>query len=150
MLITAGTTPGHRDFNTMTAAWGGFGVLWHKKVSFCFVRPTRYTYEFMEKNEFYTLSFFPDRYKEALNVLGTQSGRDTDKVKTAGLTPFTIREKAIAFDEARLILVCNKSYYHDLDPRFFLDETIDGNYPQKDYHRMYVGEIIAAYRRTSA
>jgi flavin reductase (DIM6/NTAB) family NADH-FMN oxidoreductase RutF len=148
MLITAGQGESHKTFNTMTASWGGLGILWNKPVSFCFVRPTRYTYEFMERNKQYTLSFFDKAFKEALNVCGTFSGRDTDKVAKAGLTSFEIQPHAVTFREARLVLVCQKLYFQDLDPGHFLDPTLEKNYPQKDYHRMYIGEVTEAYVRT--
>jgi flavin reductase (DIM6/NTAB) family NADH-FMN oxidoreductase RutF len=147
MLITAGNNESHETFNTMTASWGGLGILWHKNVNFCFVRPTRYTYEFMEKHELYTLSFFGEKYREALNICGTLSGKDTDKVTKAGLTPFQPHPGAVAFEQARLVMVCRKLYYQDLDPACFLDPSLEKNYPQKDYHRMYVGEIIAVKRK---
>jgi flavin reductase (DIM6/NTAB) family NADH-FMN oxidoreductase RutF len=145
MLITAGKGESDKTFNTMTASWGSLGILWHKPVSFCFVRPTRYTYEFMERNKQYTLSFFDKVYREALNVCGTLSGRDVDKVARAGLTSFEIQPNAVTFKEARLVLVCQKLYFQDLDPGNFSDPTLEKNYPQKDYHRMYVGEVTAAY-----
>ena len=147
MLITAGQGENHKTFNTMTAAWGSLGILWHKPVSFCFIRPSRYTYEFMEKNKHYTLSFFDHAYKKALNVCGTLSGRDVDKVTKAGLTPFEIQPHAVTFGEARLVLVCKKLYFQDLAPGHFLDPGIETHYPQKDYHRMYVGEITAVYEK---
>lgn len=84
MLITAGDK---NNFNTMTASWGGLGIMWFKNVSFIVVRPSRYTFEFMEKHDRYTLSFFEEEYRDALNICGTKSGRDTDKIKEAGLTP---------------------------------------------------------------
>lgn len=145
MLITAGKTESHKTFNTMTASWGAIGILWHKPVSFCFVRPTRYTYEFMERNQQYTLSFFEKAFREALNVCGTLSGRDADKVAKAGLTSFEIQPNAVTFKEARLVLVCHKLYFQDLDPGHFLDLALEMNYPQKDYHRMYIGEVTAAF-----
>lgn len=144
-LITAGTSEAKGQFNTMTAAWGGLGVLWQKPVTFCFVRPTRYTYQFMEANDYFTLSVFSEQYREALEICGTQSGRDSNKVARAGLTPLTIEEKAIAFEEARLIFVCKKIYFQDLEPIHFLDKQIEANYPLKDYHRMYVGEVSRTY-----
>jgi flavin reductase (DIM6/NTAB) family NADH-FMN oxidoreductase RutF len=145
MLITAGHGESHKTFNTMTASWGGLGILWNKQVSFCFVRPTRYTYEFIERNKQYTLSCFGKSLKEALNVCGTFSGRDVDKVAKAGLTSFEIQPHVVTFREARLVLVCQKLYFQDLDPGHFLDPTLEKNYPQKDYHRLYIGEITAAY-----
>ncbi len=139
MLITAGSVD---SFNTMTASWGGLGVLWHKDVCFCFVRPNRYTYEFLEESKLFTLSFFDERYRDALNLCGTRSGREIDKVKEAGLTPLEHSSGAICFGESRLSLVCRKIYYQDLVPEQFLDAKIKDLYPQSDYHRMYVGEII--------
>lgn len=137
MLVTAGTS---ESFNTMTASWGGMGVLWERQVAFCFIRPTRYTYQFLERSSGFSLSFFEERYKKALTVCGTRSGRDTDKVKEAGLTP-QFEGKLAYFNEARIVLLCDKLYFQDISPERFLDHKIHDLYPQKDYHRMYVGEI---------
>lgn len=141
MLITAGS-PEH--FNTMTASWGGLGELWFKPVCFCFVRPQRYTYEFMEKYEVFTISFFDELYKPQLNFCGSRSGRETDKVNECGFTPRKAENGSVFFNEARLVLECRKIYFQDLDPANFRDASILHNYPQKDFHRMYVGEITRA------
>jgi len=137
MLITAGTP---ESFNTMTASWGGLGVLWERKVAFCFIRPSRYTYEFVERSGHFTLSFFEEQHRKALSFCGSHSGRDTNKLKGAGLTAVH-KESFVYFDEARLVLACRKLYFQDIRPEHFLDPTISDMYPQKDYHRMYVGEI---------
>ena len=138
MLITAGTP---ESFNTMTASWGGLGILWERKVATCFIRPTRYTFEFAERSPNFTLSFFEEQHRKALTHCGTRSGRDTDKIREAGLTP--VKEGGfIYFSEARLVLACRKLYSQDIDPRRFLDPKISDMYPQKDYHRMYIGEIV--------
>ncbi len=138
MLITGGTPD---NFNTMTASWGGLGVLWERKVAFCFIRPTRYTYEFVERSENFTLSFFTEQYRKALTFIGTHTGRDTDKLKETGLTP--VKEGGhVYFNEARLVLACRKLYFQDIIPDRFLDSAINDMYPLKDYHRMYVGEIV--------
>jgi flavin reductase (DIM6/NTAB) family NADH-FMN oxidoreductase RutF len=139
MLITAGVK---NSFNTMTASWGGLGILWNRPVAFSFVRPTRHTYGFMEKNDGYTLSFYSQEYRKALELCGSKSGRDIDKVKEAGLTPLTGQTGAIYFEQARLVLECRKIYFQDIEPQKFLDTEIIKNYPLKDYHRMYVGEIV--------
>ncbi len=144
MLITAVKEDA---FNTMTASWGGLGILWHKRVSFCFVRPTRYTFQFMEKSDLYTLSFFTEKYRDALTLLGTRSGRDGDKISASGLSPVEIKPGAISFKEARLVLVCKKLYFQDLNPKNFLDPGIDTHYPKKDYHRLYIGEILDTLTR---
>lgn len=138
MLITAGTM---ENYNTMTASWGGLGVLWGYNVSFCFVRPQRYTYKFIEESEKFTLSFFDEKYRNALQFCGSHSGRDVDKAKTAGLVPVE-DDEAIYFNEARLVIVCKKIYYQDIEPANFLVPDIENNYLKKDYHRMYIGKVI--------
>jgi flavin reductase (DIM6/NTAB) family NADH-FMN oxidoreductase RutF len=138
MLIAAGT---FRHHNMMTASWGGLGVLWNKPVTFCFVRPTRHTYRLMEENDSYTLSFFTERYRPVLNYCGSHSGRDVDKTKETGLTPVAGRPGWVFFAEARMVLECRKLYYQDLNPEAFLNPRILGLYPQRDFHRMYIGEI---------
>ncbi len=138
MLVTAGTKD---DFNTMTASWGGFGFLWNKPICHIYIRPQRFTYDFTEKYGFFTLSFFDEKYRGALNICGAKSGRDTDKVKETGLTPEYTDNGNVFFSEARLVIECKKIYYQDLNPDYFLDPSIAGNYKNSDYHRMYIGEI---------
>lgn len=140
MLITAGTP---EKYNMMTASWGGFGILWGRQVCFCVVRPHRYTYEFMEKQDAFTLTFFTPEYRGMLGTYGSKSGRDIDKMTAAGLTPLVGESGGIYFREARLVLECKKLYYQDLDPANFLDPKIHDNYPDKDYHRMYIGQITS-------
>ena len=141
-LITAGNKD---SYNTMTASWGAMGELWNKDASFIFIRPQRYTLEFTEREELYTLSFFGEEYRKALMFCGRNSGRDCDKAKETGLTPKAI-DGSMGFKESRLTIVCEKLYYQDLDPKGFIDETLDSkNYALKDYHRMYVGKIVSAY-----
>ena len=148
MLITAGAP---ESFNTMTASWGGLGVLWDKNVCFCFIRPQRYTLEFMERAETFTLSFFTEHYREALNICGSRSGRDGDKVALAGLTPQAgLLTGTTAFAEARLVLECRKLYFQDLNPAHFLDAAINRVYPARDYHRMFSGEIVNCRQRKVA
>jgi flavin reductase (DIM6/NTAB) family NADH-FMN oxidoreductase RutF len=140
MLITAGD---RTKFNTMTANWAGLGYLWYQPVSFSFVRPQRYTFEFMEKCALYTLSFFPEQYREALSICGGQSGRDVDKVQASGLTPAFTESGTPYFAEARLVLECRKLYARFLEEPGFLDPTIPADvYPDKDFHRLYIGGIV--------
>lgn len=142
-LITAGDEKG---YNTMTASWGGIGELWNKDVCFIFIRPQRYTYEFVEKNDLFTVSFYGKEYKKALSFCGTKSGRDYDKAKETGLTPLFI-DGTVSFEEAKLTLVCRKIAFQNMKPDGFVDKTIDNNYKDGDYHRIYVGEIIACYEK---
>ena len=144
MLLTAGTS---HSFNTMTVSWGGLGVLWGKPVATVYVRPQRYTYEFMEKDDTFTLSAYPEGMHQALAFCGSKSGRDMDKAAACGLQP---AEDAggIYFEGAQLVLCCRKLYFQDLDPSHFLDSSIMKNYANHDYHRMYIGEIISVLADT--
>ena len=144
MLITAGTK---EACNTMTASWGGLGVLWGKPVATVYIRPQRYTLEFVEREEKFTLAFFGEAYRKALALCGSKSGRDIDKVKECGFTVETA-DGAPYFAEADLVLVCKKAYWQDMDPTHFLDGEIDGKwYPEKDYHRIFIGEILEVLRK---
>jgi len=138
-LITAGPLD---DWNTMTAAWGGMGYLWEKDVVYTFVRPSRYTYEFMEKYPGHTLSFFPESRRSALKYCGSHSGKKVDKARETGLTPVDAGHNTVTFREANLILVCTKIYYQDIDKAHFLDSAITQHYPKGDYHRLYVSEVL--------
>lgn len=139
MLITAGN---EEKFNTMTASWGGVGVLWNENVVTTYIRPGRYTKEFVDANDTFTLSFFDSEYRNALNICGTISGRDEDKVAKAGLTPYFI-EGTVAFQEANMIMVCKKMYHDTIKPELFkAGENIDKYYPEKDYHTMYISRIL--------
>jgi flavin reductase (DIM6/NTAB) family NADH-FMN oxidoreductase RutF len=146
MLVTAGTTA---SWNTMTASWGGFGHLWNKDVAFAFVRPTRHTFGFMEREGLYTLSFFGSQWREALALCGKVSGRDTDKAALTGLTPLEPEPGAITFEQADLVLVCRTLHKQDLDPAGFIDPSIMDHYDH-DYHRLYIGEIIKGLHRAEA
>lgn len=137
-LLTAGPLG---EFNTMTASWGGFGELLMKKVAFVFVRPPRYTYDFMEKNDTFSLSFFDEKYRSTLKLCGTRSGRDIDKMTGLDITPVEESKGIVHFQEAKLVMECRKLYIHDLQPANFIDPVIHDSYPEKDYHRMYIGEI---------
>ena len=144
MLITAGDA---QKCNTMTASWGGVGVLWNKLVSFIFVRPQRYTREFIEREGGYSLCFFADGFRKQLSYLGTASGREEDKIQTAGLTT-AFADGVPYFEEAKLVLICKKQYRQDLVPQGFIDPAVDEkNYPGHDYHRLYVGEIVKVLRK---
>ena len=144
MLIGAGDKERH---NMMTASWGTFGILWFKPVVTVYIRPSRNTFKFIEENPLFTLSFFPETYREALNYCGAYSGRDVDKTRECRLTPLDTDNATIGFAEADLILECRKIYFNDLVPANFLDSGIEKNYHGSDYHRVYYGEIVAVYRK---
>ena len=144
MLLTAGCED--RGYNTMTASWGHLGAIWGQggglPTAVCYVRPQRYTKEFMDREELYTLCFFPEEYKKALGYLGSHSGRDGDKVAQVGLTP-VFEDGYTYFAEAKLVLVCRKLYQAPLVQEGFVDKSIiDQCYPGGDFHDMYIGEIV--------
>jgi flavin reductase (DIM6/NTAB) family NADH-FMN oxidoreductase RutF len=140
MLISAGVQ-GH--CNPMTANWGGFGILWYKPVTFTFVRPHRYTFEFMEKYGYYTLCFFAEQYRDMLNECGSKSGREMDKIKVNNLTPAYTENGSVYFTQARLVIECRKLHSQFLDEAGFHDPKIpEAVYPKKDFHRIYIGEIV--------
>lgn len=148
MLLTCGDY-NLQKFNTMTVGWGSFGVMWQQPFAQVVVRPTRYTYEFTNEFDSFTLSAFPESYRDALRLLGRKSGRDSDKIQKSGLTPIPSEHIASpAFAEADLIFECSKTYWQDMEPAHFLDEKIETLYPQKDYHRVYYGKIVGIYKQS--
>ena len=139
MLVTAGD---ERKCNTMTASWGGTGIMWGKPTATAYIRQTRYTKEFIDNSEYFTLSFLGEEYREALKLCGTVSGRDCDKMKETGLTPCYI-EGTTTIQEAEVILVCKKVYHQFMGPENFAEKAnLDKWYSDKDYHTMYLGEIV--------
>lgn len=147
MLITAGTSD---KFNTMTASWGGMGWLWNKPVAFIFVRPERYTHQFIENSEYLTLSFYDQKFRPALNLCGTKSGRDIDKVKETGLTPVATDNGSVTFAEARLTLECRKLFKSDMKESNFIDKDVHTRWynsnPGGSLHSVYVVEIENVYK----
>jgi len=152
MLVTAANiAEGPGCWNTMTASWGGLGVVWNKDAAFALVRPSRHTRGFVDANPLFTLSFFDEERRGILAICGEKSGKDCDKAAEADLTPIVFDGSmaggkiagAVSFREASDIVVCRKLYTHDLDPARFLSPEIAKNYPQGDYHRLYVAEVLA-------
>ena len=147
MLVTSADKMGKecgKDYNMMTASWGGLGTLWNKPVAFVFIRPQRHTFGFTERNERLTLSFFGEEYRSALAFCGRKSGRDFDKAKECSLTPKSDENsdgRAVWFDEARLVLKTKKLYAQPLAGEFALSNTVTDCYKNNDYHMMYICEI---------
>jgi flavin reductase (DIM6/NTAB) family NADH-FMN oxidoreductase RutF len=141
-LLTSGSFL-ERKFNSMTISWGSIGVMWGKPFVQVVVRPSRHTYTFMEKYSDFTICSFGPEYKKILNLLGSKSGRDMDKINHSGLTPIGSKKVASpGFTEANLILECRTMYKARITPDQFKDATIESSYPSKDYHTSYFGEIL--------
>lgn len=141
MLITA---KADGKVNTMTANWGALGELWYKYVSFIFVRPGRYTYQFIENSDTYSLTFFDRSFRDKLAYLGKVSGRDEDKIKKCELDVVCDPEfDTPYFEQASAVIICKKIHGQVIDPNCFVDKSIDEVcFPRKDYHTMYVGEVM--------
>lgn len=137
-LVTAGTK---ESFNTMTISWGGMGTLWSKPVVTIYVKPCRYTYQFIENNDYFVISFFDKKYKKDLGILGSKSGRDGDKLALTSLTPEVV-EHGITYKQATKTLVCKKIYYQDLKAERIPEEAVKTYYKDEPVHRMYIGEVV--------
>ncbi len=141
-------TAGDRNIcNPMTIGWGGLGELWQKPVCTVYVRQSRYTFQFMESHDYFTVSVLPESCRDALHLCGSKSGRDLDKIAACGLTVRYGAGDAPFFDEAELVLVCRKLYAQDMKPECVIDQAAaEPFYKEGDWHRMYVGEVVEAYR----
>lgn len=145
-LVAAGSA---NDFNAMTVNWGSLGVMWGKSVVTVYVKPIRYTSEYLDREEYFTLSFFPERYKNDLGVLGTYSGRDCDKLSMTSLTP-EVTGKGIVFSEAELTLVCKKLYSEPMKLERIPSFAVEKYYKEEAPHIIYVGEVLEIIDKRSA
>jgi len=145
LLLAVGDFAGGA-YTVMTVGWGGLGHMWKRPLAVIVVRPSRYTYEFMERYPDFTLSRFSPAFADKLAYCGSHTGRKVDKIRKTGLTPMASQRAASpSFAEAELVLECRKTYWSDLEPGHFLVEYIESNYSAKDYHRIYFGEVLAAF-----
>ena len=139
LLITAGN---EEKCNTMTASWGALGVMWGKNAVTVYIRPQRYTKEFVDREDTFTISVLGKDYRKALNYCGTVSGKGSDKIKDAGLTPY-YTDGTAGIEEADMIMVCRKMYHDEIKPECFDAPENDVKwYPEKDYHTMYIAEVL--------
>ena len=137
-LVTAGSM---EDFNTMTISWGGAGTLWGKPVATVYVKPCRYTHSYLDKNEYFTVSFFPEDYRKDLALLGTKSGRDGDKVAETKLHPVAVGD-SVGFAEASETLLCKKIYRQDMQRELMPAEAVEKFYKEDEPHTIFIGEVL--------
>lgn len=139
MLVTAAKS--EREVNTMTASWGGLGIMWGKPVAFVFIRPQRYTKEFIESSDTLSLTFFDESYRKMLSYMGSVSGKGEDKIRKAGLN-VRFDDTTPYFEEAEVVLKTKKVYAQDMGADFLIDKEINDKWYQAgDWHTMYVCEI---------
>ena len=139
MLITARSG---EKVNTMTASWGGLGVLWNKNVAYVFVRPQRYTRELIDESDHFSLNILDhETYRKELEYLGKASGRDEDKIAKSKLT-LAYSNEVPYFQEADQVLICRKLSRQQITKDSFIEAGLAAkNYPTDDFHYVYVGEI---------
>ncbi len=142
-LLTAGSMD---KFNTMTISWGGLGTIWGMPVATVYVRTSRYTHDFMDDNEYFTVSFYPEDMKKTLGVLGSKSGREIDKMHMPELTAIEAG-KSVSFHEAEVTLVCRKVFKQTLDPQNMEAKIAEQFYGKDAPHDMYIGEVVDIIRR---
>lgn len=144
MLLTAGNSSA--NFNTMTVSWGHLGSIWGhgggKPTAVVYVRPQRYTKQFIDRENYFSLCVFDQKYKNDLKYLGTHSGKDQNKTANTSLTP-VFSDNTAYFEQAKLVFVCKKIYASHIYEEGFIDKTvIRDHYPKKDFHATYIGAII--------
>ncbi len=136
-----------KEFNAMTASWGGLGVLWNKNVATIYIRPQRHTKLFVDDAKYVTLQFFDAKYKKELGLYGTKSGKDINKEKACGFHVVECEQSAY-IEEADLVFVCKKIYEDTIKPECMVyDEMNTTYYPEVDHHTMYIVEIVGVYQK---
>jgi flavin reductase (DIM6/NTAB) family NADH-FMN oxidoreductase RutF len=132
--------------NPMTVSWGGFGTVWNRPAVTVYVRPTRHTYSCLQESREFTLNFMPPAQQRALDLCGEFSGRDQDKWQLAGISPEpSERIHVPRVAGARLVFECRVMAWLDLDPKNFVDPSVESLYPGRDYHRAYLGEVLGLW-----
>lgn len=139
LLISSGSID---NYNMMTASWGTFGILWNQPVAQVFIRPSRYTFEFINKNDFFSISIFEPTYKDLLSFLGSKSGRDINKMKIEGLTPIDFNGKTVFFKEAKEVFILKKLFDLPMQDKIIDAEVKNIFYKNDDYHHLFFGRII--------
>ncbi|HCW54029.1 MAG TPA: flavin reductase [Clostridium sp.] len=139
MLITAKK---NNKVNTMTASWGGLGVIWNRNVVTIYIKPQHYTKEFIDESDTFSITVFSDDYRKELSYLGTVSGRNQDKIKNIGLTVMEDNNTPY-FNEGKIVFLCKKLYAQEMNKESFMaEDLVNKNYLKEDFHTMYIGEII--------
>jgi flavin reductase (DIM6/NTAB) family NADH-FMN oxidoreductase RutF len=148
LLVTSGADG---KPNVMTIGWGTLGAIWGRPVFLVLVRPSRHTYSRLEEIGEFTINVPPRGLATGVNLCGTVSGRDHDKFQEAGLTPVASRQvRPPIVQECVVHYECRILHKNDLVPGALSQAILDDAYPQEDFHRVYFGEIVAAYANQDA
>ena len=143
LLVTAGADG---KPNVMTIGWGTVGAIWGRPTFVVLVRPSRYTYSRLEEVGDFTVNVPPPELADAASHCGTVSGRDHEKFQEKGLTVVPSKQvRAPVIKECVIHYECRTVHRNDLAPETVAQAILDDAYPEGDYHRIYFGEIVAAY-----
>ena len=131
----------------MTISWGSLGTIWAprgngRQIATIYIKPSRYTFSYLEKSDYYTISFFPEEKRKDLAYLGSHSGRDEDKLAATSLTPVEKAHGTMGFAEASLTLVCHKLYSDGFKKENIPADIVAAYYDGEDPHHFYIGEIV--------
>ena len=144
-VVTAGN---ESSYNQMTISWGAIGNVWGFPAATIYIRDSRHTYPFIENNKYFTLCAFPEEYRDKVLFIGSNSGRDMNKIEATGLTPKVTELGNIYYDEAHLVLECEKIYFNDIQPQNLTDPKGLGMYQKEEaMHRMYIGKIVNVWEK---
>lgn len=134
------------ESNVMTIGWGTVGTIWGKQVFIVMVRPSRYTYEFIEESDEFTVNVPTEAMRKWVAYCGTNSGRDVDKFAEGKMSISPGQKvKSITIDASPLVYECKVIHKNQVIPAN-LDPDIDArSYPRGDYHTIYFGEILGVY-----
>jgi flavin reductase (DIM6/NTAB) family NADH-FMN oxidoreductase RutF len=133
------------DLNVMTIGWASFGFIWGKPIMTIAVRPTRHTYGIIERSKDYSVSIPNGNMSKEIELCGTLSGKNCDKLKKSGLELFpALKVRSPILAVAGTHLECKIVYKAPIDPNMLIDEY-KPLYPRKDYHTLYFGEIMECY-----
>lgn len=137
-LVTAGNKD---SFNSMTISWGSMGTLWHKDIITIYIRPDRYTFDFLKNSDMFTISFYDEKYRDILTMFGRCSGRDINKVEKSGFNP-VFMDDGITYSEANETIVLKKIYMEQLNKDLFNEDILSCYKDNGPAHYMIIGEVI--------
>lgn len=144
-VVTAGNDT---SFNQMTISWGALGHIWQSPSATIYIRDSRHTFGYLNSNQYFTLCAFDEEYRDKVQYIGSHSGRDGDKIAATGLTPMTTELGNVCYEEARLVIECEKVYTSDIVPIDIMDDKIRVSYDGGEgQHRMFIGRIVNVWEK---
>ena len=146
LLLAAGD---RTKSNAMTIGWGGIGTLWQKTALTVYVAEKRYTKEFMDRSDYFTVMAFDEENGKVLQYMGTKSGRDGDKAQALGLHTAYTANGTPYYIEATMVIECKIMYAAPFDADYFKSDVPKNMYSHfpAGIHSMYIGEVVNAWKK---